>query len=209
MLAPEDLRIEALAPSKREEYLRFFDHERGDAFADNPEWAPCYCHFHHVSPRVDWPALDGPANRLAMDARIACGEMQGYLAYRGERIVGWLNAQPRHRLRHCDARIGVAPPPLPVPAHEAAAIVCFVIAPAHRRTGVARALLQGALADLAARGLRVVDAYPRAHDDATRFAQDHWRGPRKLFLASGFGPLRREGDILVLRKWLAEPEAAP
>jgi len=207
MPAPQDLRIEALVPSKREDYLRFFDHERGEAFADNPDWAPCYCHYHHVSPRIDWPGLDGDANRLAMDARIACGEMEGYLAYRGERLVGWLNAQPRHRLRHCDARIGVAPPPLPVPEHEAAAIVCFVIAPAHRRAGVARALLEGALADLAARGLRVVDAYPRADDGSDNFAQDHWRGPRKLFLGAGFEPLVRDGDFLVMRKWLQEPAA--
>jgi len=205
MPAPQDVRIETLAPSRRGDYLRFFDHERGDAFADNPDWAPCYCQYHHVSPRIDWEALDGAANRLAMDARIACGEMSGYLAYRGDVVVGWLNAQPRQRLRHCDARVGVKPPPLPVPEHEAAAIVCFVVSPAHRRTGIARALLEGALADLALRGLRLVDAYPRAVESAGRFDQDHYRGPRRLFLAAGFEPVARDGDVVVMRKWLDGP----
>ena len=202
------VRIETLAPSRRDDYLRFFDHARGAAFADNPEWAPCYCHFHHVSPRLEWSALDANANRLAMDARIACAEMQGYLAYRDDRVVGWINAQPRNRLRHCDARIGVKPPALPLPEHEAAAIVCFVIAKAHRRTGVARALLDVALVDLAARGVRVVDAYPRAGDEVDRFDRDHYRGPRTLFVAAGFAPLARDGDVVVMRRWLDEAPTA-
>ena len=208
MPAPGDVRIEPLVPSRREDYLRFFDHERGSAFSDNPDWARCYCHFHHVSPRIDWDGLDGAANRLAMDARIACAEMEGYLAYRDDEVVGWINAQPRNRLRHCDARIGVKPPPLPVPPHEAAAIVCFVIAPAHRRGGVARALLAGALADLGARGVRVVDAYPRADATAVPYAQDHYRGPRSLFVAAGFEELVRDGGKLVMRKFLDDAPRA-
>ena len=203
MPAPQDVRIEPLVPSRRDDYLRFFDHEHGRAFRDNAEWAPCYCHYHHVSPVIDWDSLGAPANRLAMDARIACAEMEGYLAYDRDDVVGWLNAQPRPRLRHCDARIGVPPPPLDVPPYEAAAVVCFVIAPSHRRRGVARALLAGALTDLAARGLRVVDAYPRAEEGGASFAQDHYRGPRRLFLAAGFADLSRHDDVMVMRRMLA------
>ena len=43
-----ELRIERLTPARRDDYLRFFDHERGPAFADNPEWATCYCHYYQV-----------------------------------------------------------------------------------------------------------------------------------------------------------------
>jgi ribosomal protein S18 acetylase RimI-like enzyme len=205
MPAPGDVRIEPLVPSRREDYLRFFDHERGPAFADNPAWAACHCHFHHVSPVIDWDALAATANRLAMDARIACGEMGGYLAYREDAVVGWVNAQPRTRLRHCDARIGVAAPALPVPEHEAAAIVCFVVAPHERRRGIAGALLAGALADLGARGVRVVDAYPRAEETGDPFARDHYRGPRALFVAHGFEPVAREGRVEIMRKVLHAP----
>jgi GNAT superfamily N-acetyltransferase len=203
MPAPQDVRIEPLVPSRRDDYLRFFDHEQGPAFRDDPEWAPCYCHYHHVSPVIDWDTLDAPANRLAMDARIACAEMEGYLAYEGDTVVGWLNAQPRPRLRHCDARIGVPPPPVGVAPYAAAAIVCFVIAPAHRRRGVARALLAFALTDLAARGLQVVDAYPRTTDSGAGFARDHYRGPRSLFLAAGFADIARHEDVIVMRRTLA------
>ena len=31
------IRVERLAPGRRDDFLAFFDHERGPAFADNPE----------------------------------------------------------------------------------------------------------------------------------------------------------------------------
>ena len=199
------LRVERLTPARREDFLRFFDHERGPAFADNPGWAPCYCHFHHVAPALDWSALTAEANRMAMDARIACAEMEGYLAYRDEQVVGWLNAQPRHRLQHCEARIGVAAPATGVPAHRAAAIVCFVVAPMERGHGVARGLLVHALDDLAARGVVVVDAYPARQAAADAADGDHFRGPPGLFAATGFAPVGGNADTEIVRKWLHGP----
>jgi GNAT superfamily N-acetyltransferase len=195
--------VEPLAPARRKDYLRFFDHARGPAFSDNPGWARCYCHFHHVAPVLDWAALDGEANRVAVDARIACGEMEGYLAYRGGELVGWLNAQPRNRLRHCDARIGIAPVTVAVPEHEAAAIVCFVVPPRERRRGIARALLAAALAHLARRGIRIVDAYPRNLDAPDAAARDHYRGPRALFVEHGFADIGGNDSVRVMRKALA------
>jgi len=128
-----DLRIERLTPEHGADYLRFFDHEHGPAFADNPEWATCYCHYYEVPPALRWADFDGPANRLAMTARIKTGEMEGYLAYDGDEVVGWMNAQPYDRLRHACERMRIAQPALPVAAHDAAAIVCFVISPQRRR----------------------------------------------------------------------------
>lgn len=190
-------------PARRDDYLRFFDHERGAAFADNRDWAPCYCHYHHVPPAVDWESLGAQANRLAMEARIACGEMEGYLAYRGDDVAGWLNAQPRHRLQHCEAHIGIHAPASGVPPHEAAAIVCFVVAPPSRHQGVARSLLAHALEDLAARGIRVVDAYPRVEGAAAGTGDGvHYRGPRRLFAAFGFEPVARGERVEVMRRWL-------
>jgi len=191
-----------LTPARRDDFLRFFDHERGAAFADNPQWAKCYCHYYHVPKAIEWSTLDGPANRQAMTARIDVAEMEGFLAYAGGEVVGWLNAQPRHKLPHACARLGVAPPELDVPAHEAAAIVCFVVAPPWRRRGVATALLDGALTSFAARGIRVVDAYPwKAGDSAT--PTDHYHGPLALFLAAGFVAVREEKDLTIVRRRLA------
>ncbi len=128
--------------------------------------------------------------------------MEGFLAYADGEVVGWLNAQPWHKLPHACARLGVAPPELDVPAHEAAAVVCFVVAPPWRRRGVARALLDGALASFAARGIRVVDAFPWKAGDSTA-PTDHYHGPLPLFLAAGFTAVREEKDLTVVRKRLA------
>jgi len=199
---PVAYRIERLKPSLCGDFLRFFDHERGPAFADNPDWAKCYCHFYEAPVAIDWSTLDGPANRAAMAARIESGEMDGFLAYAAGDVVGWVNAQPYHKLQHACARLRMNAPPVPVPPHEAAAIVCFVTAPSLRRRGVARALLDGALANFTARGLALVDAFPWniAPDDTD--PTDHYHGSPSLFEAAGFVAIAKHEKVTVVRRTL-------
>ena len=197
-----ELRVERLTPARGADYLRFFDHEHGPAFADNSEWATCYCHFYEVPPALKWGDFDGPANRVAMTARIASGEMEGYLAYNGDEMVGWMNAQPYQKLRHACARLRIAVPGLPVPPHDAAAIVCFVVAPERRRQGIARALLHGGLANLAARGIALVDAFPwNSGADDTK-ATDLYHGSLSMFTDAGFVPIATHDNVTVVRKTL-------
>ena len=196
--------VHRLAADRRDDFLRFFDHEHGPAFSDNPEWAKCYCHFYHVPKAIEWKSFDARANRVAITARIDASEMDGFLAYAGEEVVGWLNAQPMHKLPHAHARLGVSVPPPGVPAHEAAAIVCFVVAPAWRRRGVARALLDGALASFASRGICVVDAFP-FKSDASGEAADHYHGPELLFRAAGFAVLGENEDLTIMRRHIEPP----
>ena len=99
--------IARLTVERRDDFLRFFDHEGGPAFADNPDWAKCYCHFYHVPKAIAWEKLDGSANRVAMAARIEAAEINGFLAYAANDVVGWLNAQPLTKLPHCMARPSV------------------------------------------------------------------------------------------------------
>lgn len=195
-------RVGRLTPGHRADYLRFFDHERGPAFADNPDWAKCYCRYYHVPVAVSWPGFDGAANRAAMDARIATGEMEGFLAYAGDEVVGWVNAQPYPKLAHACARLKISAPPLPVPPEQAAAIVCFVTAPGWRRRGVASALLAGALRDFAARGIRVVDAFPWNVGPGDTAATDHYHGSPAMFAAAGFAEIARHDKVTVVRKAL-------
>jgi ribosomal protein S18 acetylase RimI-like enzyme len=196
-----EITVSPLTPERADDFLRFFDHERGPAFADNPEWAKCYCHYYHVPCAVDWPSLPGTANRIAMRSRIEVGEMEGFLAYEDETVVGWMNAQPRHKLPHCFDRMRIAPTELPCRDFEAAAIVCFVVSPSRRRSGVARALLAAGLTMFAARGFRLVDAFP-FKSDASEAAADHYHGPLSMFHAAGFSILREEQNVTVVRKLL-------
>lgn len=196
-----NLAVLPLAPERADDFLHFFDHERGPAFADNAEWAKCYCHFYEVPCAIEWPSLSADENRVAMRARIEVGEMEGFLACEDDTVVGWMNAQPRPKLRHCFDRMRIAPTELRCRDFEAAAIVCFVVAPHRRRSGIARALLAGGLMALAARGIKVVDAFPFKSGDSEASA-DHYHGPLSMFLASGFSVLREEETLTVVRKLL-------
>jgi len=202
-MAPDDLRIVALAPGRTDDYLRFFDDARAAAPATAPAWASCYCHVPHVPPPLDPASFDAAGNRLAMQARVACGEMEGYLAVRGARVVGWLNAQPRHRLRFCDAHVGLAAPPLDVPPHEAAAIVCFALPSQDGADEDACALLDAALTDLAERGVRVADAWPAVDDDPAAWSRDAFGGRRAWFDRAGFEVVASSDRRVVMRKRLA------
>lgn len=191
-----NLRIAPLTPELGPDYLAFFD---GPAFCDNPDWAGCYCHFFLCPPQIDWQSLGAKENRAAVAARIEVGEMEGYLAYSGDQVVGWLNVQPRHRAPHAFAHLGIEPTPLTEPATRMASVLCFVIDPEHRRHGVARALLNGVLEDLPSRGFTVIEAYP---DKGAKAACDHYHGPRALFDEAGFQIFREEKDLTVMRKVL-------
>ena len=200
-----DLVVQALTPSLVDAFLRFFDHERGSAFSDNPDWAKCYCHFYEVPRAIEWPSLSASQNRTAMRARIESGEMEGFLAFHGGDVIGWANIQPRHKLPHCFERMQIPPTPLTCAAYEAAVVVCFVIAPEHRHQGVARALLAFAMSSLSARGIKLLDAFPFKSGDSNpgQFkATDHYHGSQSMFVAAGFVPLSETQSLTAMRKQL-------
>ncbi len=192
-----ELTIAPLSPETGPDYLAFFD---GPAFCDNPAWAGCYCHYYLCPPQIDWQTLGANENRAAMAARIEVGEMEGYLAYAGKRVVGWLNVLPRHRAPHAYARLKIEPTPLALPATRMALVLCFVIDPQHRLQGVARALLEGALGNLRSRGIALVEAYP--FKGTGEQASDHYHGPRALFADAGFSVFREDKNLTVMRKAL-------
>lgn len=197
-----DLRIERLTPSHAADYLAFFDHEHGPAFADNPEWATCYCHYYEVPPALSWKDFDGEMNRRAMGARIDVGEMEGFLAYDDDTVVGWMNAQPYHKLRFACDRMRIPAPPLPVPPHEAAAIVCFVVHPGRRRQGISRVLLASGLESFTARGLALVDAFPWNVGPGDDRPADFYHGSLAMFTDAGFERIAAHEKVTVVRKHL-------
>lgn len=174
--------IVPLSAERLPEFLAFFE---GEAFADNPKWASCYCQFLHVDHDVvDWQGRSAGENRAAACSRIGAGRMQGYLAYRDGRPVGWCNAAPRSMMEAFASE----------PEPDAAAIGqigCFVVALSARRSGVATALLDAACAGLQKQGLSIAAATPRgqALTDA-----EHHHGPLSMYLAAGFRIHRTDDD---------------
>lgn len=166
--------VRALTPELIADFLRLFD---GEAFADNPKWGFCYCQFSYTDhTKVEWKERTLQVNRQAACVGIDASTMRGYLAYREGKPVGWCNAAPRLMLRAFDDE--------PVEDAELVGqITCFIVTKAHRRTGVATALLRAACEGFRAQNLPIVEAtaYPPAQTDA----QSHY-GPISMFLAAGF-----------------------
>ena len=186
--------VRALVPADGAAWLHFFDHE---AFADNPRWAGCFCQFPSVDhSQEDWKSRSAQANRERACTRLASGAQTGVVAEHGGRIVGWCHAGP---WRECTI-MDDAPEPL---ADRLGAIACFVVAPAWRGRGVARALLAEACRALAAQGCVAVDAW--TSPDADNVQAMH-TGPRTLYEAMGFERLREVQGQWLMRRWLPPPE---
>lgn len=174
--------IRKLSPELMPDFLSFFE---GEAFADNPKWAFCFCQFLYVDhSKVTWNARTAEENRAAACDRICTDRMQGYLAYRDGKAIGWCNAAPRTMME------AFADEPDP-DASRIGQITCFVVAKPHRRSGVATSLLHAACEGLKAQGLTIAEASPPA--EASDDAENHY-GPLSMYFAAGFHVHRSDDD---------------
>lgn len=192
--------VRRLDPSLLDDWLDFFDRE---AFADNPDWSGCYCQWFHADHEgEDWESRTADDNRRASIRMIGAGQLRGYLAYLDGRPVGWCQAAPRLLIPNIanDADLAAKD------EDEVGSIVCFVVASAFRRQGVAALLLEAACAGFREEGLRIAEAYPSltASGDAPNY-----HGPLALYLRAGFKPHRRLDTVMIVRRELAESPAVP
>jgi GNAT superfamily N-acetyltransferase len=110
------------------------------------------------------------------------GAHDGLLALRGEAAVGWAQLGPRDRLPKLVAQLELEPDP------GAWAVSCMLIAPAHRRSGIARALLAAAIVHAREAGATRLEGYPRT--TAIEEDGDAWTGTPRLYAAAGFSLVR-------------------
>ncbi|HEX2850268.1 MAG TPA: GNAT family N-acetyltransferase [Acidimicrobiales bacterium] len=179
--------VHQVTPDRIDDWLAFFDH---DAFAGKPEWAACYCLFPHRWDPTDpssWGNTPWEENRAEMIERLRRGDTTGYLAYVDGRPVGWVNASP----------VSTYPAFRREGAERVAGVACFVIAPAYRRHGVARRLLDAAIEGAARDGFEAIEGRPRkgASDEA-----DNFPGPIELYLAAGFEAVEQTDAWTLMRK---------
>ncbi len=128
-----------------------------------------------------------PSQQLTADERKAYmhdlvenGTPIGVLAYDGDEPVGWCSIAPREtygRLERSRAMPRQTPPETPTWT-----ILCFFVARSHRRTGLTKKLIEGAVACARKAGAQVVEGYPF---DAGGLSSTH-RGHSSVFAANGF-----------------------
>jgi ribosomal protein S18 acetylase RimI-like enzyme len=126
------------------------------------------------------------ANKRDLKALVDAGEFIGLIAYQGRTPVGWLSLGPRDGY----AKLRRSPVMRPVDDQPVWSIICFVVPGEWRGQGVARALLDGAIAFARRRKVRLLEAYPV--DKAARSSDDAmWFGAKSMFDAAGFQEVAR------------------
>lgn len=183
-----DIKVHPVTKDRIDDWLRFFDH---DAFVGNPDWASCYCLEPHVPATPAQPERAWRETRTTVAERLRGGTTFGYLAYVDGRPAGWVNASVRSDYglyRHVD--------PDGPESTSVIGVSCFVIAPPFRRHGLASALVDRVIADASARGAAWIEGYP--HNKPEESDAGHFRGPRSMYDARGFEPIKvREHDTVV------------
>jgi len=193
-----NIEIKRLTPELTEDYLHFFDSTPHD---DNIDEHKCYC--------VCWCSAD---HRIATDfssrnkrrelARqyIKDGVIQGYLAYDGDRVVGWCNANTKLECLYCTSwqrfmkSVDVDDKTLKIKS-----VFCFVIAPDIRRKGVATQLLERVYEDAKADGFDIVEGYPNKEFAST---SHDFMGIVGMYEKAGFTTCYETGEKLIMQKSL-------
>jgi len=158
----------------------------------------CWCMFYRRSgSRGPLPkgTTEAQANRAALKALVDSGEPPGLIGYHGKVPVGWVSIGPRDDY----AKLRRSPVMKPVDDLPVWSIICFVVPSQYRRQGVARSLLDGAIAYAKKRGATLLEAYPvdkpdRSSDDAM------WFGAKSMYDAVGFEEVaRRKANRPIVR----------
>jgi len=148
----------------------------------------CWCMFYRESGAPSLAAGRRLAQVRKDRLRSLCeaGPPPGLLAYAGRTPVGWVTLGPRTEF----LKLQRSPVMKPVDDAPVWSIVCFVVLPAFRQRGVARALLRGAIDYAAKRGATILEAYPvdrraRGPDDSM------WFGAKSMYDQVGFHEVAR------------------
>ena len=120
---------------------------RGD-----PSW--CFCQFFLTTGRSYEESAD--RNREALCAQVAQQPPPGLLAYEGPEPVGWVQVGPRASF----PRITTNRTTASLDSDGVWRCTCFVVRVGHRRQGVARALLAGAIDYARNQGATQLEAHP-------------------------------------------------
>ncbi|MGZ8563857.1 MAG: N-acetyltransferase family protein [Candidatus Limnocylindria bacterium] len=177
-----DLEILPLTPERLPDLAGLFE-QGGD-----PKW--CWCAFYRVR-GVDFRTATAKGNRAVLERATAVtaaeGRAPGLIAYRDGEAIGWVSLGPRddyERLQHSKV-LG------PVDDRPVWSIVCFVVARHARGQGVARALLDAAIAYARGHGATLLEAYPADAEGGRIPAAHAFKGTVPMFEGAGFEVVER------------------
>jgi ribosomal protein S18 acetylase RimI-like enzyme len=160
--------------------------ETWDALAElfreggDPRW--CWCQYWRLRSK-DFSAAKVPELRERLHDEARSPQPPGLVAFEGERAVGWVSLGPRMDFERI-VRSRVIPA---IDDRPVWSIVCFAVSATARGRGVARALLDGAIAYASERGADALEAYPvRVGDGEAIHPESAFSGTLPMFERAGF-----------------------
>ena len=176
--ASTTVEIQPLTTDRWNDLARLFE-EGGD-----PRW--CWCQFYRVR-GLDWSNSNAEGNRKRLATLTRDGPPPGLVGYQDGRAVGWVSLAPRPAYE----RLTNAKVLAPVDDKPVWSIVCFVVSRTARGQGVAKALLDGAIAWAKSQGATILEAYPSDVKGRKVPAANLYHGSLSMFEDAGFEVVAR------------------
>jgi len=181
LLRVSDLEIRPLTPTRLHDLAELFG-QGGD-----PRW--CWCASFRLrtadfrrDPETNRKVLENALSTVATEQRAP-----GLIAYRREGAVGWTSLGPRSDYVRLDHSRILAP----VDDKDVWSIVCFVVSRHARGEGVAKALLDGAIAYAGEHGALCLEGYPIENEGRRIPAANTYMGTLAMFESAGFEVVER------------------
>jgi len=180
-----NIRIEKVKEGTGQTFANYF---KDLDFSHEQHWAGCYCQFYFSDMDLkDWQSRSGEDNRNEAIKKIDSGSMNGFLAFEGEKCIGWLNANNWE----CLKRIREYVEPI-IGDKKVGITICYVIHPNYRSKGVATTLLNAAIDDFRKEGYEAMLAIP-VHSD--KFSPTLYRGTISMYEKAGFRQINEFSDF--------------
>jgi GNAT superfamily N-acetyltransferase len=172
--------------------VRALTSETWEAFADlverhNGVFGGCWCTYFQTMP--DEKTFDAQSNRELKERLVREGKAHAALVFDGDVAVGWAEygtcaelPNIYHRKQY-DAEADLRPD---------YRITCLFTDKRHRRHGVSKLALQGAVDLIAQAGGGIVEGYP--HDPEGKRVAVVYNGTRAMFEEAGFELVRKKGQ---------------
>ena len=171
--------------------------------ANNGIWGGCWCMGFHAEGFANPPSA--AANRAAKQAHVRAGTVHQVLVYEGDVCVGWAQFGPPAELPRVKNPAAYEKELDRLPDWR---IACIFTGSKHRGRGVARAAVEGALAEIAAAGGGLVEAYPEQEEGRGPQRGAYFQtGPESLYAGFGFERVRKIAKWRwVMRRWVMRRE---
>lgn len=191
--------IRKLTPNLLEDFLHFFDTTPHSTYkAEHRCYCVCWCNKNDID--KDFSTAEN-RRRIAIDY-IKGENIQGYLAYDDDKVIGWCNANTKSDCYECYSwkrymnQIKVE---ASLPNTKVKSVFCFAVAPEMRGKGIAGLLLNRVCEDAENDGFDFVEAYP---NKAFIDTEEDFMGPSKLFEKHGFTVCYEANQKMVMRRKL-------